>query len=127
MGDAHVALQFMDWRCLRSPHDVEGNGLVGVAAKAFHFEIATLIASPALPPPEPKLRRSSRVTSCPCERGCIPSRFHGQGLPTVSPTLAARVPSKTGLRRGTDIGRQLRKVRKVRITEEALRAVIVGW
>ena len=30
----------MDRRCLRSPHDVEGNGLVGVAAKAFHFEIA---------------------------------------------------------------------------------------
>jgi hypothetical protein len=30
----------MDRRCLRSPHDVEGNGLVGVAAQAFHFEIA---------------------------------------------------------------------------------------
>ena len=30
----------MDRRCLRSPHDVEGNGLVRVAAKAFHFEIA---------------------------------------------------------------------------------------
>ena len=36
----HVAFQFMDRRCLRSPHDVEGNGLVRVAAKAFHFEIA---------------------------------------------------------------------------------------
>jgi hypothetical protein len=30
----------MDRRCLRSPHDVEGNGLMRVAAKAFHFEIA---------------------------------------------------------------------------------------
>jgi hypothetical protein len=30
----------MDRRCLRSAHDVEGNGLVRVAAKAFHFEIA---------------------------------------------------------------------------------------
>ena len=30
----------MNRRCLRSPHDVEGNGLVRVAAKAFHFEIA---------------------------------------------------------------------------------------
>ena len=30
----------MERRCLRSPHDVEGNGLVRVAAKAFHFEIA---------------------------------------------------------------------------------------
>jgi hypothetical protein len=30
---AHVAFEFMDRRCLRSPHDVEGNGLVGVAAK----------------------------------------------------------------------------------------------
>ena len=30
----------MDRRCLRSPHDVEGNGLMRVAAEAFHFEIA---------------------------------------------------------------------------------------
>jgi hypothetical protein len=30
----------MDRCCLRSPHDVEGNGLMGVAAKAFHFEMA---------------------------------------------------------------------------------------
>ena len=37
---AHVSLELMDRRCLRSPHDVEGNGLVRVAAKAFHFEIA---------------------------------------------------------------------------------------
>jgi hypothetical protein len=30
----------MDRRCLRSPHDVEGNGLMRVAAETFHFEIA---------------------------------------------------------------------------------------
>src|SRR5262245_39190526 len=30
----------MDGRRLRSSHDVEGNGLMRVAAKAFHFEIA---------------------------------------------------------------------------------------
>jgi hypothetical protein len=30
----------MDRRRLRSPHNVEGNGLMCVAAKAFHFEIA---------------------------------------------------------------------------------------
>ena len=36
----HVPFQFMDRRCLRSAHDIEGNGLVRVAAKAFHFEIA---------------------------------------------------------------------------------------
>jgi hypothetical protein len=36
----HVSLQLMDRRRLRSPHDVEGNGLVCVAAKAFHFEVA---------------------------------------------------------------------------------------
>jgi len=29
----------MDRRCLRSSHDVEGNGLVRVAAKATDFEI----------------------------------------------------------------------------------------
>ena len=39
LAAAHVAFQFMDRRCLRSPHDVEGNGLMRVAAKAFHFEI----------------------------------------------------------------------------------------
>ena len=36
----HVAFQFMDRRRLRSPHDVERDGLMRVAAKAFHFEIA---------------------------------------------------------------------------------------
>src|SRR6476620_8401597 len=40
LAATHVAFEFMDRRCLRSPHDVKGNGLVGVAAKAFHFEIA---------------------------------------------------------------------------------------
>jgi hypothetical protein len=30
----------MDWRLLRSPYDVERNGLVRVAAKAPNFEIA---------------------------------------------------------------------------------------
>ena len=40
LAAAHVAFKFMDRRCLRSPHDVEGNGLMRVAAKAFHFEIA---------------------------------------------------------------------------------------
>jgi hypothetical protein len=32
---AHVAFEFMDRRCLRSPLDVEGNLLMRVAAKAF--------------------------------------------------------------------------------------------
>src|SRR6476660_9313212 len=40
LSAAHVACQLMDRRRLRSPHDVEGNGLMRVAAKAFHFEIA---------------------------------------------------------------------------------------
>ena len=35
----HVALQLMDRRCLRPPDDVQGNGLVGVAAEAPHFEV----------------------------------------------------------------------------------------
>jgi len=30
-----IAAWLVDW-----PHDVEGNGLMRVAAKAFHFEIA---------------------------------------------------------------------------------------
>ena len=34
----------MDRRCLRSPHDIERNGLMRVAAKAFHFEIAKQFA-----------------------------------------------------------------------------------
>ena len=40
LAAAHVAFEFMARRRLRSPHDVEGNGLVRVAAKAFHFEVA---------------------------------------------------------------------------------------
>ena len=36
----HVAFEFMDRRRLRSPHDVERDGLMGVAAQTFHFEIA---------------------------------------------------------------------------------------
>jgi hypothetical protein len=36
----HVALQLMDRRHLRSPHDVEGNGLMRVAAKAADFKVA---------------------------------------------------------------------------------------
>ncbi len=40
LAAAHVAFQFMDRRRLRSPHDVEGNGLMRVAAQAFHFEVA---------------------------------------------------------------------------------------
>ena len=50
LAAAHVAFEFMDRRCLRSPHDVE-NGLMRVAAKVFHFEIAKpgvdLVARPA--------------------------------------------------------------------------------
>jgi hypothetical protein len=30
----------MDWRCLRSSHDVERDSLMCIAAEAFHFEIA---------------------------------------------------------------------------------------
>ena len=40
LAAAHVALQLMNGRRLRSPHDVERDGLMRVAAKAFHFEIA---------------------------------------------------------------------------------------
>ena len=40
---AHVALQFMDWRGLRSAHDVQRHRLMRVAAKAFHFEIEVTI------------------------------------------------------------------------------------
>jgi hypothetical protein len=39
LAAAHVAFEFMDRRRLRSPHDVEGNRLVRVAAKATDFEI----------------------------------------------------------------------------------------
>ena len=40
LAAAHVPFEFVDRRCLRSPHDVEGNGLMRAAAKAFDFEIA---------------------------------------------------------------------------------------
>ena len=37
---AHVALQFMDRRPLRSPDNIERDGLMGLAAEALHFEVA---------------------------------------------------------------------------------------
>ena len=40
LAAAHVAFEFMDRRCLRSAHDVQRNGLMRVASKAFHFEVA---------------------------------------------------------------------------------------
>lgn len=45
--EAHVALQFMDRRRLRTTHYVEGDGLMGVAAKAFDFEIEKPALSPS--------------------------------------------------------------------------------
>src|SRR5258705_12123078 len=39
LATPHVPLQFMDRCCLRSPHDIEGNGLM-LTTQAFHFEIA---------------------------------------------------------------------------------------
>jgi hypothetical protein len=45
---AHVTFQLMNLRCLWSPHDVEGNGLVRVAADAADLKIGVtaLSASP---------------------------------------------------------------------------------
>ena len=37
----HLAFQFVDRRCFRSPYDVEGHGLMRVATKAFDFEVPT--------------------------------------------------------------------------------------
>jgi hypothetical protein len=36
---AHVALELMDRRRLRTPHDVQGDRLVGIAAEAPDFKI----------------------------------------------------------------------------------------
>src|SRR5262245_21884033 len=35
----HVALQLMNRRCLRSPHDVQGDSLIGVATETSDFKI----------------------------------------------------------------------------------------
>ena len=126
----------MDRRCLRSPHDVEGNGLMRVAAKAFHFEIAEpgiervaqrramaapvpesracacstprrragrlpcVLPSPALPLPGSMRRKSSRVTWCPCERGCAGPRGTGKPLQIavdgVTGTMEATKPTGCG-------------------------------
>lgn len=40
LAATHVAFEFVNRRCLRSPHDVEGNGLMRISAKATDFEIA---------------------------------------------------------------------------------------
>ena len=36
---AHVALQLVDRRCLRAPHDIEPNGLMRVAAQAADLKV----------------------------------------------------------------------------------------
>ena len=36
---SHIALQLMDRRCLRAAHNVEGNGLMGVATEAADLKI----------------------------------------------------------------------------------------
>ena len=135
LAAAHVAFQFMDRRCLRSPHDVERDGLMRVAAKAFHFEIAEpgidahrpasamaapdpesracacstprrragrlpcALPSPALPPPGPIRRKSSRVIWCPWTRGCAGPRWTGKPLQIavdgVPPTGSGRSSSRS--------------------------------
>ncbi len=42
----HVSLQLMDRRRLRPPHDVERDGLMRIAAEAFHFEIEVTRVEP---------------------------------------------------------------------------------
>jgi hypothetical protein len=60
---AHVALQLMNRRALRSPHDVERDGLVRVAAEASDFETAVARIDRAAQrrrwlgwPPKPSMR-----------------------------------------------------------------------
>jgi hypothetical protein len=43
---AHVALQFMNRRALSAQNDVERDGLMCVAAKAFHLESAMAAPTP---------------------------------------------------------------------------------
>src|SRR5262249_53882999 len=73
----HVALQFVDWRRLRPPDDVECDRLTRIATEAADFEIAiarfqsvadsrrwlrgTLVAQHALVPP--RRRRADRLPS----------------------------------------------------------------
>ena len=67
----HVPLQFMDRRCLWRAHDVQGIGLVGVAAKAAQFEVAVL-GIECVTGRRPPLRRawepSMRLRSTPQQR-----------------------------------------------------------
>jgi hypothetical protein len=87
---AHVAFEFMDWRRLRSPHDVEGNGLMRVAAEAFHFEITitrveSIRRARAMAVPDPESRACARST---------PQRRAGR-LPCVLPSPALPPPGST--------------------------------
>ena len=60
---AHVALQLMDRRCLRTPHDVERDGLMGVAAEAADLEIAVTGVEGRRP-------AQAMAAPVPCNRAC---------------------------------------------------------
>ena len=81
LAAAHVAFEFMDRRCLRSPHDVEGNSL------------PSTIEYPSW---------------CPCERGCLFIVAGGKPLPIAVDSATAKTETQlTGqvfgdLRVGTD-------------------------
>ena len=55
----HVALKLVDRRRLRSPHDVQGDGLVGVATGTADFEIIVPRIE-RIPQRRRRLRRSLR-------------------------------------------------------------------
>jgi hypothetical protein len=86
LAAAHVSLQLMDRRCLRSPHDVEGNCLMRVAAKAFHFEIGRTRRGShrrarAMAAPAPESRASA------CSKPRRRAGRHPCALPSPAPQL----------------------------------------
>ena len=58
---AQVALKLMDRRCLRSSHDVERNGLIGVATEATDFQIADFPRAPE--DPDDRAEGAGRLTT----------------------------------------------------------------
>lgn len=87
---AHIAFQLVNRRCFRPADDVQRHGLMGVAAKAFDFEIGEagveVVAQDR--------RGAGRAPGSPACADSMPDRQDGR-LPYVPPQRAPPMPGPT--------------------------------
>ena len=101
----------MLWPLRRSP---ESRACACSTPRRQAGQLACGLPSPALPPPVPIRRKSSRVIWCPCERGCAEPRGTGKPLQiavddVTGTTVAAQHPGG-GLNRATNECQRVERV-----------------